>query len=106
MYRLGEELLENSPAKKDLRVLIDEKLNMRQQCACSLEGELHPRMHQKKGGQQEERGDCPSLVQPSEASSEVFCPGLGPPAQERCGDFEEGPEEGHRDDHRAGAPFL
>ena len=47
-----------------------------------------PGLHQKRGGQQTEEGDCPPLLCSSKAPSGVPCPGLGLPVHEGCGDVE------------------
>ena len=40
-YELGDERIEHSPAKKDLRVLADGKLDTSQQCAPTVETANH-----------------------------------------------------------------
>ena len=91
--RLGKELLEISPAEKDLGVLVDEKEHQPAVYSCSSEGQWYPGLHQKRDGRQGQGGDCPSLLRPCEAPSGVLHTGLGPPVQERCRTVGEGPEE-------------
>ena len=52
--------IESSPAKKDLEILVNWKLDM---CSHSPESQLYPGMHQKKHGQQGEVGDPATLYQ-------------------------------------------
>lgn len=75
-------------------------------CACSPERQLFPWLHQNKGDQQVEGGDSPSLLCSSETLPGVLCSAPGPPAQEGHERVRMSPEEGHKDDQRAGEPLL
>jgi len=65
-YRLGGEWIESNPTKKDLRVLVDEKLNMTQQCALAAQRQQYPGLHHKHLGQKGERGDSVPLLSSGE----------------------------------------
>jgi len=75
-------------------------------CAYSPESQQYPGLHQKKRGQQVEGRDSAPLLCSGETPPGVLCPALEPPAQAGHGPFGAGPEEGHKDDLRAGAAPL
>jgi len=75
-------------------------------CACSLESQLYPGLHQKRRGQQAKGGDSAALLCSGQTPSVVLHPPLEPSAQERHGPAGVGPEEGHKNDPRAGVPLL
>jgi len=75
-------------------------------CALSPESQLYPGLHQKQCGQQVKGGDSAPLLRSGESSPVVLHPGLEASAQGRHGSVGAGPEEGRKDDPRAGIPLL
>ena len=86
-------------AEKDLEVLVDEKVNVSQQCALAAReangilGSIGSRVASR------DREVIVPLCS-CEAPSAVLHPGLRPSEQERQGAVGEGPEEGHKDIRR------
>jgi len=90
-----------------LGVLVDEKLDMSQQCELAAQmDQQYPGLHQRKNGQQVEGGDSAPLLCSGETPPGVLCPALEPSAQETHGTVGAGPEEGQKNDQRAGAPLC
>jgi len=94
-YRLGGERIESSLEEKDLRVLVDEKLNMTDTsvCAHSPEGQPYSGLHPQQHGQQVKGGDSVPLLCSSETLPGVLHLALEPSVWERHGAVGAGPEE-------------
>jgi len=63
--------MEISPVKKDLGILIDEKLGMTAMCACSLESQLYHGLRPQQHGHRVREGIlplCPALLRPPRES--------------------------------------
>ncbi|RMC05495.1 hypothetical protein DUI87_18688 [Hirundo rustica rustica] len=69
---LGREVIESSPAKKDLGTTGDEKLHKPAVCAHNPESQLNPGLHHKEYGQQVKGGDS-TLLLCSHVRSQTEC---------------------------------
>jgi len=105
-YRLGVEEFESSPAEKDLGILVDEKLDLTQQCVLTAQKANYPGLHPQQRDHQVKRGDSAPLLHSGETPPGVLHPALESSAQETHGAVGEGPEEGHNNDQGAGTPLL
>jgi len=106
-HRLGDEGLESSPAKKDLGVLVDENLDMTQQCALAAQkANCILNCIKRIVASRSREVILPlysTLVRPHlESCVQLW----SAPSQVGHGAVGAGPEEGHKDDQRAGAPLL
>ena len=102
LYKLGDVRMEHSPARKDLGVLVDGKLDMSQQCALAAQKASHI-LGCIKGSMVRE------VILPlctGEASPGVLCPDGESSVQERHGPDGACPEEGHKNDPRDRTPLL
>ena len=81
LYKLGGDLLESSPVEKDLRVLVDEKLDMSQQCVLAAWKANCVVVCIKKGVASRER----EVIVPLYSALVSTASRSGAPNKERCG---------------------
>ncbi|GAB0177768.1 mitochondrial enolase superfamily member 1 [Grus japonensis] len=107
IYRLGEEWIESSPEEKDLGLLIDEKLNMSQQCALAAQKATRVLGCIKRGVTSRSREVILPLYSALVRPHLEYCVQLWGLQYRRDMELlERGPEEGHKADQGDGAPLL
>jgi len=95
-----------SPAE-DLQVLMDEKLDMTQHCAFTAQKASHILgCITSSVASRLREGDSAPLLHSGKSPPGVLRPALEPSEQERHGPVGAGPEEGHKNCQRDGAPVL
>ncbi|GAB0184817.1 mitochondrial enolase superfamily member 1 [Grus japonensis] len=100
-HRLGYTQLGSNSVERDLVVLVDNKLNMSEECAAVAKqaNRMLGCMNQNITIRDKE---VTIPLSACHATSGIWCSVLVPAIQKRCGQAGEGPEKGHRDDQRTG----
>ena len=104
-YKLEDNRTEHSPAKKDLRVLVDGKLDMSKQRASSAQKVDRILCCIERSTISRAR-EVILLLYSGETSPGVLHPDAESSVEEKCGPAQVHPEEGHKNDPRDGTPLL
>ena len=104
-YRLGGKWIKSSPEEEDLGVLADKKLNMTWQCALAAQKANNILGCIKSSMDSRAREEILPLCS-GETPPGVLHPALESSEQNTHGPVGAGPEECHKNDQRAGMPFL
>ena len=104
-YKLGDERIKFSPAKKDLGV-VDGKLDMSQQCVLTAQKANHILICTARSMASRLRKVILPLYSALVTSPGVLHPNVEFPVQERHGPVGVRPEKGDKEDPRDGTPIL
>jgi len=104
-YRVDRKCIESSPEEKDLGVLADKKLNMNWQCVLAAQKANWILGCIKSSMDSRAREEILPLCS-GETPPGVLHPALESSEQNTHGPVGAGPEECHKNDQRAGMPFL
>jgi len=106
-YELGDQRIEHRPAEEHMGALVDEKLDMSQQCALAAQEANYILCYIKRSvASRFKGGDSAPLLCTPETSLGVLCPEVKSSVQERYQHVDVRPEEGQKNDPWNGTPLL